>query len=491
MNFLRLFTVLSLFLGVAVQAKNDSPAEIWFTSPVDHFNFADNRTFQQRCLVNASAWTPDTSAPIFFYTGNEGPIEEFYDNTGFVFDHAPEFEALVVFCEHRYYGHSLPFGTVNETFTRKNIGYLSIEQALADYAVLIPQIREMYNANKKSMVISFGGSYGGMLTAWFRLKYPDVVDGALAGSAPLAFAVGAKGNPPFFDAVTADVDGADQRCPKLIREAFSLVLSLANAGEKGLQSISERMRLCKPLTADRVTHLILWARNAFTTLGMMDYPYPTNFLCPLPAFPIVSSCQAVLKEKDGDLLSGLADAASLVYNATKPWGEAQTCFDIETEFIECADQTGCGVDYNSWAWDYQVCTEIVLLVSTNNVTDMFPPYAWNMETLTNYCTKRWGVTPNPNWTSTHFGGSPADPASAFRKSASRIIFSNGLLDPWHGGGFLEDVGREEADMPAVILKHGAHHLDLRSKNPKDPETTTIARATEVGYIRKWLKEGPQ
>ena len=35
--------------------------------------------------------------PIFFYCGNEGPIESFYDNTGFMFDIAPEFNAVVIF----------------------------------------------------------------------------------------------------------------------------------------------------------------------------------------------------------------------------------------------------------------------------------------------------------------------------------------------------------------------------------------------------------
>jgi len=46
------------------------------------------------------------------------------------------------------------------------VGYLTVEQVLADYANLIGYIKK--NKLGDVPVISLGGSYGGMLTAWFR-----------------------------------------------------------------------------------------------------------------------------------------------------------------------------------------------------------------------------------------------------------------------------------------------------------------------------------
>jgi len=40
------------------------------------------------------------NGPIFFYTGNEGLITGFWDNSGFVFEAAEKFNALVIFGEH-------------------------------------------------------------------------------------------------------------------------------------------------------------------------------------------------------------------------------------------------------------------------------------------------------------------------------------------------------------------------------------------------------
>ena len=42
----------------------------------------------------------DENGPIFFYTGNEGSITSFWDNSGFVFEAAEQFNALVIFGEH-------------------------------------------------------------------------------------------------------------------------------------------------------------------------------------------------------------------------------------------------------------------------------------------------------------------------------------------------------------------------------------------------------
>jgi len=45
------------------------------------------------------------------YCGNEAEIFEFYNNSGFLTDNLyTEFNARVIFIEHRYFGESMPYG---------------------------------------------------------------------------------------------------------------------------------------------------------------------------------------------------------------------------------------------------------------------------------------------------------------------------------------------------------------------------------------------
>lgn len=55
----------------------------------------------------------------------------------------------------------------------------------------------------------------------------------------------------------------------------------------GLRWLSEALHLCTPLTNSQdVQHLKDWIAETWINLAMVDYPYESNFLQPLPAWPI-------------------------------------------------------------------------------------------------------------------------------------------------------------------------------------------------------------
>ncbi|KFP53232.1 Lysosomal Pro-X carboxypeptidase, partial [Cathartes aura] len=309
---------------------------------IDHFGFDENLTFQQRYLVADQHWKKD-DGPILFYTGNEGDITWFCNNTGFMWDVAEELNAMLVFAEHRYYGESLPFG--NESFSdSKHLNYLTSEQALADFAVLIEYLKTTIAGARYSPVIAIGGSYGGMLAAWFRMKYPHVVVGALAASAPIWQFGDLVPCGTYFSIVTNDFKKSGTGCSESIRNSWNAINHLSST-DAGLQWLSSTFHLCSPLkNLQDAAILKNWLSETWVNLAMVNYPYKADFLQPLPAWPIQEVCKFLKDPSLSDklLLQNVFQAVNLYYNYS---GEA-SCLDMSETATKNLGELG---------WYYQVC----------------------------------------------------------------------------------------------------------------------------------------
>lgn len=432
--------------------------------PLDHFSFTNNNTFKLRYLVNDKYWTD--GGPIFFYTGNEGDVYSFANNTGFMMDIAPKFGALIVFAEHRYYGTSLPFGNLSYS-SPKYLGYLSSEQALEDFVYVINYFQHStYAESGKLPVVAFGGSYGGMLAAWLRMKYPHAVAGAIAASAPVWQFPGLTSCGIFNRILTRVFKLSNKTfdCSLPIRKMWTAIRNITKTSD-GKQWFSANWKLCNKINDDNdVNGLIEQLVDILGNLAMVNYPYPSNFLAPLPGNPVKAFCEQLAGKKFGNDKM-LLNAMSKAFNVYMNYTGTSTCNNFKNP-----DPMG------DIGWDFQTCTEMVMpMCSTDD--DMFENSAWDFNKFSNDCIKKFGVKPlRSDVAILKYGGKQI-------QSYSNIVFSNGLLDPWSGGGVLSNVSNE---ILAIVIPEGAHHLDLRSADPNDPASVKYARQFHIKSIKKWL-----
>eukprot|EP00850_Spirogloea_muscicola_P005006 SM000022S07220 [mRNA] locus=s22:604238:608027:+ [translate_table: standard] len=473
--------------------------ERFYEQTLDHFSFGSDATFRQRYLLNDGDWGgADAGAPIFVYCGNEGDVAWFAQNTGFMWEIAPRFGALLVFPEHRYYGKSIPEAAVRGV-DGESLAFLTAEQALADLAALVTDLKTNLSA-QASPVVVFGGSYGGMLAAWFRLKYPHVATGALASSAPILQFEDFVPPDTFYRIVSEDFRRESETCFHDIRQSWALIDAVGSSRD-GLQELRRTFHLCSDLNSTE--ELKNWLEEAYSFLAMVDYPVSASFMMPLPAYPIREVMQATSSRPSA---SAVARAVDTLYhfkvrkehlnNLRNQVCRAMDGLQGKSSILErvfagvsvyynhtgAADCFAPGDDPHGMSgWDYQACTEMVMPMASNANNSMFPPFRWDPSAYADRCVDQFGVRPRPDWIPTEFGGK--DIKRVLRDFASNIIFSNGLLDPWSGGGVLENISRS---VVALTISDGAHHLDLRASTPDDPPSVQRQRETECRIIQGWL-----
>ncbi|KAI3813594.1 hypothetical protein L1987_18321 [Smallanthus sonchifolius] len=140
----------------------------------------DHQKFQQRYYEYLDSFRiPD--GPIFLVICGESACGGISND--YVTVLAKKFGAAVVTLEHRYYGKSSPY----KSLSTENLKFLSSKQALFDLAAFRQFYQESLNLKLNRTDVEnpwfvFGIFYAGALSAWFRLKFPHLTCGSVAGS---------------------------------------------------------------------------------------------------------------------------------------------------------------------------------------------------------------------------------------------------------------------------------------------------------------------
>lgn len=80
--------------------------DLWYTQQLDHFNPADNRTWQQRYFMNDQYWKQ--GGPVFIFINGESTANPIWMTEGQWITYAQTYGAICVLLEHRFYGKSRP-----------------------------------------------------------------------------------------------------------------------------------------------------------------------------------------------------------------------------------------------------------------------------------------------------------------------------------------------------------------------------------------------
>ncbi|KAF7635109.1 hypothetical protein Mgra_00005550, partial [Meloidogyne graminicola] len=449
--------------------------EEWFENvPIDHFsNKINNKTFKLRYLINTE-YFKRKDAPIFFCLGGQYSIEYHPSDFGFLWDTASEFGAALIFAEHRYFGHTKPFG--NDSFSNvSNLIYLSPEQAIADFVLLIGYLKEkrLVNANN-SPVITFGGSYGGELNAWMRLKYPKVTAGAIASSAPIHYYLNVPNliQSSYYDIIMRTY--SHYGCTmEMFNKSFDAIRKLSNTSE-GRQFLNKNYHL-SPLSQINSLYDAQQLIDTFTSL--MEDASEWNYNEPVrPAFPANISCQAFTSAKTfEDFALAPYNTINLFYNST---GD-ETDFQL-WNFTDDSSTSGI----NAWYW--LTCTKIIhVLCSRGPPYDVFNktcPY--NMNDDLDFCLpylSSIGYTKDyyqPNWVTDNFGYD--------FKTATNLVFTYGIYDPWTGGAWRQ----YPTNLGSVYsyITDGGHVYDIRENRPTDTNNIKFIRFREKMHIASWIHQ---
>ncbi|XP_063986366.1 putative serine protease K12H4.7 [Diachasmimorpha longicaudata] len=440
--------------------------EEWIEQPLDHFDVTNNRSWRMRYYENNQFF--NNTGPIFIMLGGEWKIYPGSLQSGMLFENAKVHGAMMYYTEHRYYGKSHP---VVDTSV-ENLLFLSVDQALADIAFFVETAKQKLNIYD-SPVIVFGGSYAGNMAAWARIKYPHLISGAVASSAP----VRAKADfYEYYEVVRNSLNTYSEKCPANTKEAFSAVEKLLTGETADPKKIKDDFNLCDIPDISNSKELA-WVIRSLAAIFASAVQY--NSVEMNGKTSIAKLC---------DLMMTPSGNASSPYDRLATAFRSQyrrQCVDLKySHFINTYRDTSWeseAATSDMRQWTYQTCTEYGYYQTSNSSQSIFGtmfPIDYDIEMCKDLYGENYNgdtVKKSVRRTNIMYGADLPD--------VDRIIFTNGDVDPWHALSVLKDLNPQAL---AILIKGSSHCADLQSEKSTDVEGLKDARYLIASKISKWL-----
>jgi hypothetical protein len=166
-----------------------------------------------------------------------------------------------------------------------------------------------------------------MLAAYMRMKFPNIVDGAISSSGPILYFKDQTNLTAFNQIVTYNyAKSSIPNCAASIKAGLDrLQMFIDNTNltsNQTLRNISRIFNLCGNATVNSSSDLSVlqdWIITAYTYMAMTNYPYPTSFLRKMPAWPANdSACQPFKDVSDPHRLND-EELMTRIYNSVKTY----------------------------------------------------------------------------------------------------------------------------------------------------------------------------
>ena len=175
-------------------------------------------------------------------------------------------------------------------------------------------------------------------------------------------------------------------------------LAAADSHPSSQDLIDAGLLPCDPLGPSSAEQYSFYARGALSSLAMLDYPYPCEFVSHLPANPVQVAC-SLMADESRSPLAALHRAVLMYVNAS---GDLK-CVDLNAELVgnrrlsaPLRNKPAQATDLGVISWNYQACTQLIIEPITSNGYGFYPEQDYQIPEVEASCARMFNVTSRPD-----------------------------------------------------------------------------------------------